>query len=202
MEPGDVLRGRFEIEHRVTAGGMAQIFRARDRASQDPVAVKVMLDGQSQQALRFMREAALLSDLRHPGIVQYVADGTTEAGEPYLVMEWLEGEDLSHRLERGGALDIHDALTLISQVAGALAVAHERGIIHRDIKPSNLFLLGGHIDRVKVLDFGIARLTGATALTRVDTMIGTPAYMAPEQARSERAVDARVDVFALGCVLM
>jgi tRNA A-37 threonylcarbamoyl transferase component Bud32/tetratricopeptide (TPR) repeat protein len=196
-----VVRGQFEIEHRVTAGGMAQIFRARDLASGDAVAVKVMLDGQSQQARRFMREAALLSDLRHPGIVQYIADGITEAGEPYLVMEWLEGEDLSRRLERG-ALDIQDALTLISQVADALAVAHERGIVHRDIKPSNLFLLGGHIDRVKVLDFGIARITGATSLTLADVMIGTPAYMAPEQARSERAVDARVDVFALGCVLM
>src|SRR5262249_31443405 len=157
--------------HRVTAGGMAQIFRARDLVSGDAVAVKVMLDGQSQQALRFTREASLLSGLRHPGIVQYIADGITEAGEPYLAMEWLEGEDLSHRLKHG-ALDIQDTLALISQVAGALAVAHERGIVHRDIKPSNLFLVGGHIDRVKVLDFGIAWLTGATALTRADVMIG------------------------------
>jgi hypothetical protein len=97
---------------------------------------------------------------------------------------------------------MQDALALISRVADALAAAHQRGIVHRDLKPSNLFLLGGHIDRVKVLDFGIARLIGATSLTRADVMIGTPAYMAPEQAQSEQAVDARADVFALGCVLM
>ncbi|MDC3961560.1 serine/threonine-protein kinase [Polyangium jinanense] len=201
MEPGDLVRGQYEIERRVTAGGMAQIFRARDLASGDTVAVKVMLDGQSQHALRFMREAALLSDLRHPGIVQYIADGVTDAGEPYLVMEWLEGEDLSVRLERG-ALDLQDALTLITQIADALAVAHERGIVHRDLKPSNLFLVEGHINQVKVLDFGIAWLTGATRLTRTDAMVGTLAYMAPEQARNLRTVDARADVFALGCILM
>jgi serine/threonine protein kinase len=201
MELGDVIRGQFEIERRVAAGGMAQIFRARDLASGDSVAVKVMLHGQSQHAPRFTREAALLSDLRHPGIVQYIADGITETGEPYLVMEWLEGEDLSRRLERG-ALDMPDALALISQVADALAAAHDRGIIHRDLKPGNLFLVGGHIDRVKVLDFGIARFVGAATLTLPDAMIGSPFYMAPEQVRNLRTVDVRVDVFALGCVLM
>lgn len=180
---------------------MAQIFRARNLASGEAVAVKVMLDRQRQHAPRFMREGALLSDLRHPHIVEYIANGITDAGEPYLVMEWLEGEDLSRRLGRG-ALDVHDALTLTSQVADALAVAHERGIVHRDLKPSNLFLMGGDVDRVKVLDFGIARLVGATQLTQANAMIGTPGYMAPEQARCELAVDARVDVFALGCVLM
>src|SRR5262245_46100573 len=111
MESGAVVRGRFAMERRVTAGGVAQIFRASALPAGDAVAVKVMHDRQSQETLRFMREVELLADLRHPGIVKYVDDGITEAGEPYLVMEWLEGEDLSRRLERG-ALDVVNALTL------------------------------------------------------------------------------------------
>lgn len=180
---------------------MGQIYRATDLTTGQPVAMKVMLDVESHQALRFAREAKLLAELRHPAIVQHVADDTTETGEPFLAMEWLEGEDLSVRLTRG-ALDVVDALTLAARVADALAVAHERGIVHRDLKPGNLFLVRGQVDQVKVLDFGIARFIGATVLTWTGAMLGTPAYMAPEQVRDERAIDARVDVFALGAVLM
>lgn len=200
-QPGHVVRGRFRIEHRVAAGGMGQIFQATDLTSGEPVALKMMLDGQSEQTLRFAREASVLSELRHPGIVRYIADGTTDAGKPFLVMEWLDGEDLACRLERG-PLEMHDALTLTFQAANALAVAHERGIIHRDLKPSNLFLVNGRIDQVKLLDFGIARIANASALTHAGMMLGTPAYMAPEQARNEQIIDTTVDVFALGCVLM
>src|SRR5262249_51071835 len=140
------------------------------------VAAKTMLERRSDETRRFVREAQMLSDLHHPGIVRYVADGISGVGEPYLVMEWLEGEDLSQHLERG-PLDLRDACTLVSQTANALAAAHDRGIVHRDLKPSNLLLVDGSIERVKVLDFGIARIIGARALTRSGIALGTPAYM-------------------------
>src|SRR5882672_7422558 len=126
--------------------------------------------------------------------------GVTPAGAPYLVMEWLDGEDLRRRLQRE-LPSIGESVALAARVAEALGAAHARGIVHRDLKPSNLFLLDRRIDQIKVLDFGIARQEGLTQLTRTGTLIGTPGYMAPEQARSHEAVDARADVFALGCVL-
>src|SRR5882724_5001409 len=115
-------------------------------------------------------------------------------------MEWLDGEDLRARLLRG-PLPVGEAVTLATRVAEALGAAHARGIVHRDLKPPNLFLPGGRIDQVKVLDFGVAYHEGHTQLTRTGTMIGTPGYIAPEQARTHSRIDARADVFALGCVL-
>jgi eukaryotic-like serine/threonine-protein kinase len=116
-------------------------------------------------------------------------------------MEWLEGEDLSARLSRG-ALPLGDALTVVRRAAEGIGAAHARGIIHRDVKPSNLFLVGGDPSRLKVLDFGIARLGMATqTLTRTGGLLGTIGYMAPEQALDPKRADARADVFSLGCVL-
>jgi tetratricopeptide (TPR) repeat protein len=179
---------------------MGEVFRARDRASGEAVAVKILLESRSGEDRRFAREAAVLSELRHPGIVRYVAHGATDTGEPYLAMEWLEGEDLACRLARG-ALAVDETITLLTRVAEALAAAHARGVVHRDLKPSNLFLVGREIGQVKVLDFGIARRGGATPITKTGAVVGTPGYMAPEQVRSGGDVDARADVFALGCVL-
>jgi hypothetical protein len=200
MELGDLLGDRFEIEQRIATGGMGEVFRARDRVSGEPVAVKVMSDGREHRTARFAREIELLAELSHPGVVRYVAHGETAAGKLFLAMEWLDGEDLKARLERE-ALTIGEAVTLARRVAEALGAAHARGVVHRDLKPSNLFLPGGRIDAVKVLDFGIAHRSGRTPLTRTGTTIGTLGYMAPEQARSGEVIDARVDVFALGCVL-
>jgi hypothetical protein len=115
-------------------------------------------------------------------------------------MEWLDGEDLKRRLERA-SLTLSEAVTLATRVAEALGAAHARGIVHRDLKPSNLFLPEGRVEQVKVLDFGIAQQAGRTQLTQTGTLIGTPGYMAPEQARSHGPIDARADVFSLGCVL-
>ncbi len=200
MQSGDVVAERFEIERLAGTGGMGAVFRARDRLTGETVALKSLFDPAKRNIERFVQEGRLLADLRHPGIVRYVAHGTTPAGEPYLAMEWLDGEDLSSRLSRAG-LSVKESVALVRRVAESLAAAHVRGIVHRDVKPSNLFLQDGEIDRVRVLDFGIARLRHATrAHTATGALLGTPGYMAPEQALGEAHVDARADVFALGCV--
>jgi len=178
---------------------MGVIHRAHDRLADRPVALKLLLEADDALAARFAREAELLSDLQHEGIVRYVAHGIFE-GHPWLAMEWLEGEDLEARLRHDG-LDPSESVDLAIRVADALGTAHARGIVHRDLKPSNLFLADGDPRRVKLLDFGIARRTLALGNTAVGSVLGTPGYMAPEQARGESSIDARADVFALGCVL-
>jgi eukaryotic-like serine/threonine-protein kinase len=197
---GDILGGRFELTLRAGAGGMGEVFQARDRATGDAVAVKVMLREHAATHVRFAREVQVLSELQSPGIVRYVAHGQSPEGEPFLAMEWLSGEDLSERLRRG-ALTVSETVKLGTRVAAALASAHAGGVVHRDLKPSNLFLVEGEVERVKVLDFGIAWQGGLTRMTRTGAMVGTPGYMAPEQARGQGEVDARADVFSLGCVL-
>jgi tetratricopeptide (TPR) repeat protein len=199
MQPGEMIGGRFRIESQAGKGGMATVFRATDLQSGTPVALKVLDSG--GWASQFIREAQLLSTLQHSAVVQYLTHGSTERGELYLVMEWLEGEDLSRRLVRDG-LSVGESITLLRHVAEALAVTHEKGIIHRDIKPSNLFLPNGRVEEVKILDFGIALLTdGDHTRTPTGIRIGTPGYMSPERARGEKDIDARADIFSLGCVL-
>src|SRR5688572_18832476 len=140
MRPGDVIAGRFDVERVAGHGGMGTVYRARDREAGGWVALKVLHGGVSPSAAdRFAREARVLAELTHPGIVRHVANGRTDTGELFLCMEWLEGEDLAARLTRG-KLGVADTLALAGRVAGALASAHARGVIHRDIKPSNLFL--------------------------------------------------------------
>ncbi|MCC6646191.1 MAG: protein kinase [Polyangiaceae bacterium] len=191
---------RFEVGAQAGAGGMGAVFRARDRATGEQIALKVLTPRARADAERFLREATTLAALSHPSIVRYVAHGLDEDGRPYLAMEWLDGEDLSMRLGRG-PLSPGEARALGAQVADALALAHERGVVHRDVKPSNVFLVGGDVRSVRVLDFGVARLAGAAAMTGTGVLVGTPAYMAPEQARGGREIDARADLFALGAVL-
>ncbi|WP_437716904.1 protein kinase [Sorangium sp. So ce448] len=200
MRGGEVIAGRFEIEKLGGIGGMGEVYQARDRASGQPVAVKLLQQLDPRNVERLMREAALLAELEHPGICRYVAHGMTAQGVPYLAMEWLEGEDLCARLERRG-LSVDETVTLVTRAAEALAVVHARRIVHRDLKPSNLFLVERDVARVKLLDFGIARFSDESRMTQSGMILGTPAYIAPEQARSRAAVDARADVFALGCVL-
>jgi hypothetical protein len=197
--------GEFEIVARVGAGGMGVVYHAEDRSLQRRVALKVVTAGaatHAHRARRFAAEIAALATLDHPAIVRYVAHGATQAGEPFLAMEWLEGEDLGRRLRRGG-ITLRESVALGVRVAGALGAAHARGILHRDIKPSNIFLRGGDPGQATVLDFGLARVDGAarSTLTPSGATVGTPGYMAPEQARGEAPVDARADVFSLGCVL-
>ena len=200
MRPGDLVAERFLIERLAGSGGMGAVYRAIDRHTGEPAALKVMAGRGLDHAERFLREAQVLAELRHPGIVRYIAHGTTGTGEPWLALEWLEGESLAERLRRRGLTVAESALVGL-RVAEALADAHRRGVVHRDLKPSNLHLVDKSVDRVKVLDFGIARHAGLAPLTMTGVVVGTPFYMSPEQARGEKDIDARADVFALGCVL-
>jgi eukaryotic-like serine/threonine-protein kinase len=201
VEPGTTLVGRFEIECLAKAGGMGAVYRARDRLTGERVAIKIANAAGRDFLDRLDREARVLADLHHPAIVRYVAHGETRNGDPFLAMEWLEGIDLADRLV-AGRLSIHDTLALGQRVAEGLAAAHALGLVHRDIKPSNLFLPDADVRRVKLLDFGIVRDVHAQAHSTVTGLpIGTPGYMAPEQARGSRDQDPRADLFSFGCVL-
>jgi tetratricopeptide (TPR) repeat protein len=200
MRAGDVIADRFVIEAPGGEGGIGMVYRALDRERGARVAVKVLKNASAQSEQRFAREAEVLRELDHPAIVNYVWHGRTPDGRLFLVMEWLEGETLEMRLMRQG-LTVQEAIDLVRRVAAALGQAHRRGIVHRDLKPSNLFLIGKRLDALRILDFGVARVKAQSSLTRTGVPVGTPNYMAPEQARGATEIDARADVFALGCVL-
>jgi len=196
MEQGDLLDDRFEIVAKAGSGAMGAVFRSIDRATGARVAVKVLKGGHAE---RFAREVQVLAELSDPAIVGYVAHGSTRSGEPYLVMEWLEGEDLAKRLDRA-PLTAAETILLVRRVASGLAVAHDRGVVHRDLKPSNIFLERGELARARLLDFGIASTSRGARLTREGALLGTPSYMSPEQARGSR-VSPQSDVFSVGCLL-
>ena len=180
---------------------MGRVYCALDRLTGEVIALKLLHRAEPQERLRFAREAQALATLRHPGIVRYVAHGTMLDGSPYLAMEWLDGETLYERMARQ-PLTIAEAVATITKVASALGAVHRRGMVHRDLKPSNLYLARREIASVTLIDFGIARLPEMPAeLTVPGTMLGTPSYVAPEQARGAAGVDARADVFSLGCIL-
>lgn len=203
---GTVIAGRFEIGRVAGSGSMGTVYQAHDRVSGGWVALKVltrMLDRSAElEDRRFIRESQILASLHHPGIASYVDSGQLPDGTRFLAMEWLSGEDLAQRLERG-ALSISELVRLLEQVGAALAYAHQLGIVHRDIKPSNLFLCKLPQERTVVLDFGVARYDRAealTALTVAGEAVGTLCYMAPEQALGELHITAAADIYALGRV--
>jgi tetratricopeptide (TPR) repeat protein len=201
MRAGDVVGSRFEVESLAGSGGMGSVWKARDRVGGGLVALKIAHAEGPAAAERFGKEARLYAELSHPAIVRYVAHGASADGTLWLAMEWLEGEDLGRRLARG-PLGVAESVDLVACAAEAVGAAHAQGVIHRDLKPANLLLAGGDPTRVTVIDFGVARVAGAARpATRTGLVLGTPGYMAPEQARGDRDVDARADVFSLGCVL-
>jgi pimeloyl-ACP methyl ester carboxylesterase/predicted Ser/Thr protein kinase len=195
------LKGRYEIEGELGAGGMALVYRARDIRHERQVAIKVLRPDLAAAigAERFFNEIRVTANLQHPHILSLFDSGS--AGSLlYYVMPFIEGESLRGRLDREQRLDIVEAVRIVTEAAGALDHAHHKGIVHRDIKPENILL---HDGRVLVADFGIAlaaRADGAR-LTGTGVSIGTPQYMSPEQAAGERDVDGRTDVYGLGCVL-
>ena len=202
MEPGQLIADRFVIEDRAGAGGMAAIYRARDQKTGKTVALKLLHNGGTDGENRFVREAELLAEIVHPGIVGYVAHGV-EGGTPYLAMRWVDGETLSERLKRDGAIGAEATVDLGIAVADALGAAHARGVVHRDLKPGNLMIPRGEsMARTLLLDFGIARmLDSVSPMTQPGILVGTPGYVSPEQARASPEIDARSDLFSLGCVL-
>jgi eukaryotic-like serine/threonine-protein kinase len=201
LTESSVVDGRFELQSERGRGGMGTVWRARDRQGGNTVALKVLHDTGTEQLERFLREGVLLARLSHPGIVSYVAHGTTAEGVAYLAMEWLEGENVAERLARQ-ALSLHESLALARATLRALAVAHERGVVHRDVKPSNLFLRQRRANEVVLLDLGLARTLGdSQRLTRSGSVLGTPAYMAPEQAQGKSAITPACDIYSLGCLL-
>lgn len=203
MTDSRVVAGRFVIEREVGRGGIGIVYRAHDEVTNHPVALKVIaLAGvDAGEEARFAREGRILAGLRHPNIVQVIAFGQVEDGLPYIAMEWLEGEDAAHR-QRRAPLTVTEALEIGAQIADALDAAHTAGIVHRDVKPSNVFLVQGEDARldVRLVDFGVASAEDVK-LTRTGAILGTPAYMAPEQARGDGDVTPKADLYALGATL-
>lgn len=204
----DLRMGNYEILDRLGAGGMGTVFKARHRRMKRVVALKVL----SRQAAasekfvgRFQREVETIARLSHPNIVMAFDADEGEAG-PFLVMEFVNGQDLTSEVEKAGPLSAADAVDRILQAARGLEYAHAQGIVHRDIKPSNLLRDAEGV--VKVADLGLARLNapgggpgGTTSLTQAGTVFGTVDYMSPEQAVDSGGVDQRADVYSLGCTL-
>lgn len=204
---GTTLRGTYRILRTLDQGGMGMVFEAEHARLRRRLAVKVLAQHLAKDAhalARFNREAEIISQLQHPHVVQVTDFDTTEAGEPYLVMELLSGESLAARLERERCLPIADAVKIAHQVSSGLAAAHAASIVHRDLKPANIFLtqVAGQGTIVKLLDFGISKRTGAgKGLTGEYDILGTPDYMAPEQALGKTAsVDHRGDQYALAVI--
>jgi len=208
-QPGQTLARRYRLIEPIAAGAFGTVFAAVDRRLQKSVAVKVLTPRAAAvpaHRARFCREAIVVNRLHHDGIVEITdLDHDRERGLCFLVMELLDGTCLADHLAERGALPVRTALDIAAQAALALEHAHERGIVHRDLKPANLFLASGAggEPRVKILDFGAAKIVGGgplTAVTRCGEMVGTPMYMPPEQAQA-LPIDGRADVYALGVVL-
>jgi serine/threonine-protein kinase len=218
----DLLRDRLQsslgsaytLARELGGGGMSRVFVARDEALGREVVVKVLAPelAEGLSAERFAREIRLAARLQHPNVVPVLAAGTSADGLPYYTMPFIEGESLRQRLAREGALRVADVVRLVRELADALAYAHAQQIVHRDLKPENVLLSGGH---AVVADFGVAKAlasatqgsggadpwAGATAMsTALGLAVGTPAYMAPEQAAADPATDHRADLYALGLV--
>lgn len=191
-----MLDGRFEVRHTVARGGMSNVFLAQDLRSGRPVAIKVFREQGTDFQERFVRESAILAELRHPAVVRLVDRGFVPDGRPYLAMEWVEGRTLRDVL-RVRRLTVPETLRLLRRVAEGLSEAHRRGIVHRDLKPGNLMVGDREPLDVKILDFGLASLIedeGPSPLIH-----GTPGYISPEQAKREE-VTSKSDIFSLGCI--
>jgi serine/threonine-protein kinase len=202
---GELVAGRFQIRRLVASGGMANVYEAEDAETQRVGALKLLRGhcrGVPDAIERLAREAAAALRISGPHVVPAIAAGRLDTGEPYLFMDLLAGVSLRELLQRRGRLRVREALELVEQAAQGLCAAHDVGVLHRDIKPANLFLVGREPEiQVKLLDFGVSKLSGQRALTREGLALGTFSYMPPEQMMSAKRVDARADLFSLGVVL-
>lgn len=205
---GRIIEGKYRIDALIGRGGMGAVFRAENIRIGKPFAMKVLIKGHgkgSESERRFEREARIAGSLGHPHIVEVFDFGTLENGVPYQIMELLEGQSLAERIELEGALPIDEMLDYAEQILSALAAAHGHGIVHRDLKPANVFLhRRGGTTIAKLLDFGLSKSMAGDAtlsLTLPGVVLGTPYYLSPEQARGDRHLDHRVDIWAMGVLL-
>ena len=211
---GDVLADKYKVERVLGQGAMGVVVAARHLQLQQRVAIKFLTGRATREVKgRFLREAQLAYKLRNEHVARVIDVGELEGGQPFMVMEYLSGQDLQQVLKAlppEESMPVHEAVGFVLQVCEAMAEAHSQGIVHRDLKPSNLFLTESSdgSKMVKVLDFGISKETsdpgesdGGMALTRTEAVLGSPLYMSIEQMRSSRDVDARADIYALGAIL-
>ena len=212
VSEGEVLAGKYRVERVLGAGGMGVVVAALHLELDERVAIKFLLPGalcSPEAVARFAREARASVKIKSEHVARTIDVGKLESGAPYMVMEFLEGQDLSQRVREHGPLPIDQAVELTLQACEAVADAHALGIVHRDLKPANLFVIrrSDGTEAVKVLDFGISKVTGGSAtgsdvgMTKTTAVMGSPLYMSPEQMESARNVDARTDIWALGASL-
>jgi eukaryotic-like serine/threonine-protein kinase len=211
VQEGDLLAGKYRVEKVLGFGGMGVVVSAFRGDLEQRVAVKFLSEAAAERpdaAERFRREARAAAKIRSEHVARVLDVGTLESGQPFMVMEYLEGNDIADELRRFTYLPIIEAVEFILQAIEALAEAHAAGVVHRDLKPGNLFLArrADGSRRVKVLDFGISKALGGSSveelsLTKTAALIGSPLYMAPEQMRSAKDVDTRADIWSLGAML-
>lgn len=208
-----LVANRYHLIAEVARGGVGAVYEAQDLVEDRLVAIKILQSGGFDRAAgaRFAREARVASAIHHPNVCTVTDSGMLDDGSPFLVMERLHGETLRSYVARAGRLDAEEAIELSVQMLSGLEAAHALGIVHRDMKPENVFLVRppGSLPLVKILDFGMCRRQASEepqvmddrTLTRVGTVVGTPEYMAPEQASGRRSFDQRIDLYAVGVML-
>ena len=207
---GEVIAGKYSVQEFLGEGSWSHVYKASQEGLNRIVAIKFLkfdfiYDDESVR--RFRREAVTAGKFSHAGIARVFDHGFLPNGQPYMIMEYLEGENLRDRLARGGALDIFEIVDMIAQMCEALEQAHRGGVLHRDIKPANILIIAGPKgEQVKLLDFGLAKILAADsdksrALTKTGDVLGTPYYMSPEQAQGQMTIDWRSDIYSLGCVM-
>jgi hypothetical protein len=212
LPEGTLVGGRFRVERLIGRGGMGEVYAARHSTTGKEVALKLILTAGSskEHVRRFMREARAATAIDHPNVIEVFDVFEDADGTPVMVMELLKGEPFSRLLERAGALELHQVSEILLPAIRALQVAHSKGIVHRDLKPDNIFLANTPSGRTtKLLDFGIAKLLDPTKLgsetqgqhTNTGSILGTPHYMSFEQAMSDKHVDQRTDIWAMGVII-
>jgi len=210
VQPGDILAGKYRVERVLGEGGMGIVVAATHLALEERVAIKFMRAGGApgdDATQRFLREARAAVKLKSEHVARVSDVGTLETGSPYIVMEYLEGSDLSELLTQRGKLSLGEAVEFLLQACDAIAEAHSRGIIHRDLKPANLFITRARdgAPLLKVLDFGISKVNALgdrpESLTQSTAILGSPMYMSPEQMKSSRDVTPTTDIWSLGVIL-
>jgi serine/threonine-protein kinase len=204
-EPGETIAGKYLLLRMLGRGGVGVVFEAEHLKLRQTVAIKVLaaeMIAQPAMVERFEREARAMAMLASPRVTRVTDVDVTPEGIPFLVMEYLKGRDLQSELKERGALPTHEAVSWVREACAGMSVVHAAGVVHRDLKPANLFIVDGPPRSLKIMDFGISKISGDDhEMTMTTTSLGTPAYMSPEQVRSAKHIDVRSDVWSLGVIL-